>query len=55
MEMNKHSIDNFVNEVTGSTSDGISEECNIHSAKFLSKNEQVAIPVSYTHLTLPTT
>lgn len=43
MEMNKHSIDNFVNEVTGSTSDGISEECNIHSAKFLSKNEQVAI------------
>ena len=41
--MNKHSIDNFVNEVTGSTSDGISEECNIHSAKFLSKNEQVAI------------
>ena len=22
MEMNKHSIDNFVNEVTGSTSDG---------------------------------
>lgn len=34
MEMNKHSIDNFVNEVTGSTSDGISEECNIHSAKF---------------------
>ena len=43
MEMNKHSIDNFVNEVTGSTSLGISEECNIHSAKFLSKNEQVAI------------